>query len=183
MISEVSLLLLFTLGVFTSIQFDSGDQPTRDKLARMLAFFRSPVFIAICVGALWNWLAPPQDGFFVKARLELTHVVGQSTTFLAAIAIGLLLRFDGERQDAPALGVVLVLNLMVHPLLAFYTVDGFGFQDPNRTVFVLEAAMPVAPLVAVFANYYHLNTWLASIAVIASLVVSPLTILVLLMLL
>ena len=53
----------------------------------MLAFFRSPVFVAICIGAVWNWLAPPQDGFFVKALLELTHVVGQSTTFLAAIAI------------------------------------------------------------------------------------------------
>ena len=177
MISEVSLLLLFTLGVFTSIQFGSGDQPMRDKLRRMLAFFRSPVFIAICIGALWNWLEPPQDSFFVKALLELTHVVGQSTTFLAAIAIGLLLRFDGMRKDALALGVALVLNLVAHPLLALYAVDGFGFQDPNRTVFVLEAAMPVAPLVAIFAGYYDLNTRLASIAIVASLVISPLSIL------
>jgi predicted permease len=72
-------------------------------------------------------------------------VVGQSTTFLTAIAIGLLLRFDGLRQDALALGLVLVLNLVAHPLLGLYAADGFGFQDPKRTVFVLEAAMPVAP--------------------------------------
>ena len=99
------------------------------------------------------------------------------------IAIGLLLRFDGLRQDALALGLVLVLNLVAHPLLALYAVDEFGFQDPNRTVFVLEAAMPVAPLVAVFAGYYDLNTRLASIAIVASLVICPLTILGLLMLL
>ena len=183
MISEVSLLLLFTLGVFTSIQFGSGEQPTRDKLRRVLAFFRSPVFIAICIGALWNGLDPSQDGFFVKALLELTHVVGQSTTFLAAIAIGLMLRFDGARKDVPALAVVLVLNLLAHPLLALYTADGVSLQDPNRTVFVLEAAMPVAPLVAVFAGYYDLNTRLASITIVASLVISPLTILGLLFLL
>ena len=181
MISEVSLLLLFTLGVFTSIQFGRGEQPTRDKLRRVLAFFRSPVFIAICIGALWNWLAPPHDGFVVKALLELTQVVGQSTTFLAAIAIGLMLRFDGVRQDVPALAVVLMLNLLAHPLLALYAADGVSLQDPNRTVFVLEAAMPVAPLVAVFAGYYDLNSRLASIAIIASLVISPLTILGLLM--
>jgi hypothetical protein len=47
-------------------------------------------WIAICIGALWYWIAPPQDSFFVKTLLELTHVVGQSTTLLAAIAIGLL---------------------------------------------------------------------------------------------
>ena len=183
MISEVSLLLLFTLGVFTSIQFGGGGQPLRDKLRRMLAFFHSPVFIAICIGALWTWHPPPLDSFFVKALLELTHVVGQSTTLLAAIAIGLLLRFDGMRRDALALAVVLVLNLVVHPLLALYAVDGFGFQNPNRTVFVLEAAMPVAPLAAVFAGYYALNTRLASIAIVTSLVLSPLTILGLLFLL
>jgi predicted permease len=183
MISEVSLLLLFTLGVFRSIQFGSGEQPTRDKLRRVLAFFRSPVFIAICIGALWNGLDPSQDGFFVKALLELTHVVGQSTTFLAAIAIGLMLRFDGARKDVPALAVVLMLNLLAHPLLALYTADGVSLQDPNRTVFVLEAAMPVAPLAAVFAGYYDLNTRLASLAIVASLVISPLTILGLLFLL
>jgi predicted permease len=102
--------------------------------------------------ALWNWLEPPRDSFFVKALLELTQVVGQSTTFLAAIAIGLMLRFDGARQDVPALVVVLLLNLVAHPLLALYAADGVSLQDPNRTVFVLEAAMPVAPLVAVFAG-------------------------------
>jgi predicted permease len=87
------------------------------------------------------------------------------------------------RRDALALAVVLVLNLVVHPLLALYAVDGFGFQNPNRTVFVLEAAMPVAPLAAVFAGYYALNTRLASIAIVTSLVLSPLTILGLLFLL
>jgi hypothetical protein len=106
----------------------------------------------------------------------LTHVVGQSTIFLAAIAIGLLLRFDGIHQDALALGAVMLLNQLAHPLLAFYAMDGFGHKDPNQTVFVLEAAMPVAPLVAVFPGYYDLNTRLASIAIIASLVISPLTI-------
>ena len=110
-------------------------------------------------------------------------MVGQSTTFLTAIAIGLLFRFDGLRQDALALGLVLVLNLVAHPLLGLYAADGFGFQDPKRTVFVLEAAMPVAPLVAVFAGYYDLSTRLASIAIIASPVFSPLTMLGLLFLL
>jgi len=72
MISEVSLLLLlFTLGVFTSIQFGSGDQPTRDKLRRMLAFFRSPVFIAICIGALWNWSPHPRTVFSYSVRMRL----------------------------------------------------------------------------------------------------------------
>jgi len=99
------------------------------------------------------------------------------------IAIGLLLRFDGLRQDALALGLVPVLNLMTHPLLALCAANGFGFQDPNRTVFVVEAAMPVALLVAVFAGYYDLSTRLASIAIIASPVISPLTILGLLFLL
>jgi hypothetical protein len=56
---RVVLVMLVMIGVFTSIQFGSGDQPTRDKPLRMLAFLHSPVFITICIGALWNWLAPP----------------------------------------------------------------------------------------------------------------------------
>jgi len=142
----------------------TGAAPARAALA----FFRSPIFISLCVGVLWSLADLPQDGPLFGTVFRGIDLIAGANTLLVALSVGLALRFDGLRAILGlALGVV-VIKLVLKPVLVWLPGQALAASAAQLEVLVIEAAMPSALLAVVLARRYGCDAALASKLVLAT---------------
>jgi predicted permease len=163
---------LFLLAIPFAIYFGKEHAGSKDVLASLAGFFRSPMFIALVLGIAFSFLRLPQDNFAVKTVYSLLGIIGDSIEIFTAFAVGLMLQRIPFRRMLPPIAALFLINLIAEPLIALGGAHLFNLSQLEDQVLVLEAAMPAGAIAAVVAARYGCNGGLASALVIAMYVLS-----------
>jgi hypothetical protein len=99
------------------------------------------------------------------------------------ILLGLQLARVSQVQHLKLIGVGVGLRLLLSPLLATALVLLIGLQAPASTAIIMQTSMPVAVVTIIFSSEFGLDDQFASSAVMASTLLSPITLSILIFLL
>jgi len=127
-----------------------------------LDFFRSPIFIALCIGLVWSVTDLPDDGPVIETVLRALDLVASANSFLVALIVGLSLRFQGLRTMLWATLGVALITLILKPIFVWLPSLVISLTPMQLEVLIIEAAMPSALLAVVLARRYGCDAELAS---------------------
>ncbi len=173
LIGEYGLLLpVFTLRVAVAIYFGRSDGKKVSLWKASRPFFSSPIFIAMILGTAASAIGLPQGNWGVQVLEDFLKVAARPLTVLVAFSIGLALKPIAVRQLLALIAVTVLLKLIAEPLLAWLLALSFELPKIERELLVLLAAMPSGAISAVLAARYGCNSAMASAMVVATAVVS-----------
>jgi malate permease and related proteins len=165
--------LNYTLGVFVA---SSGHLGPRSAL---LTILRVPAFYATITAFLLRGL-----------NIELPTVLFRSITVLKDAAIPAMLVLLGLQlsQAAPVyrwklVSIGVILKLLIGPLLGTVLAFLFHLNGVAAVAFILQTAMPTAVVTLVLAKQYQLDETLSLNLIVASTLLSPFTLSVIILLL
>jgi predicted permease len=179
----MTILMYFAAAVIGATFGTSTAGEARDIRQSILRFLRSPLFLSLvlgCVMRLTPW--PPSlghlpvvealDGVLAKCR----DYLGQGTTPLVLLALGVALRPDAVRSFPVPIGVSCLLKLIVTPLLMWAACRAFGLHGDLLRDGILIAAMPTAVMASVLSAEHDLAGDFAVGVVFTSTVLSAVTV-------
>lgn len=149
-----SFLILSTWGLWVLARHGVDTRPSVGQIGvRLLRF---PPFLALLLGLAWMPAEPPA---VIAALLR-----GMSAALLplAALAVGLGLRFRLPRAEWTPLGVGLALKLALLPLAAWVWAQSLDLSAPLAALSVLQSAMPPMVTAAALAISQRLAPGLAA---------------------
>jgi hypothetical protein len=178
MIGEFGVCIpFFTLGVFMAAYFGGrAEMKKPDVIPVIKDFFSSNIFIACILGIIVSLI--PAASAFMKTQFW-TNFFGyfnNGLEILVAISIGLMLRPIKVRHILPLLLIIVLLKLFLQPLFVKGGAGALGLTSLSTEILVIEAAMPSGAVAAVIADRYGCDGPLASTIVIATYLVSLVTI-------
>jgi predicted permease len=178
MIGEFGVCIpFFTLGIIMAAYFGGrAEMKKPDVIPVIRDFFSSNIFIACILGIIVSQI--PAASAFMKTQFW-TNFFGyfnNGLEILVAISIGLMLKPIKVRDILPLLIVIVLLKLFAQPLLVKGGAGAAGLTTLPAEILVIEAAMPSGAVAAVIADRYGCDGPLASTIVIATYLVSLLTI-------
>jgi predicted permease len=178
MIGEFGVCIpFFTIGVIIAAYFGGrADMKKPDVLPVIKDFFSSNIFIACILGIIVSQI--PVATAFMKTQFW-TNFFGyfnNGLEILVAISIGLMLRPIKVRDILPLLIIIVILKLFVQPFLVKGGAGAAGLTTLPAEILVIEAAMPSGAVAAVIADRYGCDGPLASTIVIATYLISLMTI-------
>ena len=183
-VSELGVgLPLFTIGVMIAMYYGNTEKGTGKAFFGAIQFFHSPVFFALVAGTLWSFFSLPTEGAFIKPFFDLAHIFSPANTFLVALLIGVLLKFESLYDSVKIIIAVIVLKLILSPLLVSFPASFMMLETWQMQVLVIDAAMPSAMLSVVLANRYGCDAKLAAKLVFVTLFASIVTLTVMIKLL
>ncbi len=160
-----SILVFIGLGIILLASFGGSK---RDVLKRALLF---PPLWGIILGLMANYFNFP-IGFVLSD--VLTFLSGAAIP-LIMISLGLSMELKGIKEHLTDAAFVSVVRLLISPALAVLIVSVFSLGGLERTVTIIEAAMPSAMLSVVLAITYDLDIKLTASCVFFSTVLSLIT--------
>ncbi len=160
-----SIIVFIGMGIILLAIFGGSK---REVIKRALLF---PPLWGIILGLLANYF-----------NFSIGFVVSDVLTFLSGAAIplimislGLSLEFKGIKEHLSDAAFVSTVRLIISPALAVLIVILFGLSGLERTVTIIEAAMPSAMLSVVLAITYDLDIKLTASCVFFSTILSLIT--------
>ncbi|PKL67092.1 MAG: transporter [Methanobacteriales archaeon HGW-Methanobacteriales-1] len=160
-----SILVFIGLGIILLAIFGGSK---RDVLNRAMLF---PPLWSIILGLMANYFNFP-IGFVLSD--VLTFLSGAAIP-LIMISLGLSMELKGIKEHLTDAAFVSVARLIISPALAVLIVSIFGLGGLERTVTIMEAAMPSAMLSVVLAITYDLDIKLTASCVFFSTILSLIT--------
>jgi predicted permease len=143
-------------------------------------FLTTPIFIAFLLGLVASVIISifqvPGAGAFADLFVGFFSVINHSVELLVWIAIGLMLHPLKAKQFLPLLALVVCVKMILQPILALGGAYIVGFPVFEQEVLFLEAAIPSGAIAAVLASRYGCDGPLAAALVIATYLVSLVTI-------
>ncbi|MDL5051058.1 AEC family transporter [Oscillatoria amoena NRMC-F 0135] len=168
--------LFFVVGVPLAVFFGQHDKGLDVALRASCKFFRSPVFLSLVAGVLWNVFGlPGASDKWLGPMFKFLGLLQGAIGLLAGLAVGLMLRPVSVRTVLGAVVVVVVVKLILMPVFTGAVAFGLGFDPMWRGVLVVLSAMPSAVIAALFCRQYGCDGPLASLLVIVSTIVSVAT--------
>lgn len=162
----VSTLLVYSVGIFIATY---GHLNWRGALKRL---GRLPVFYAAVLAVVVYVLSIPIPAPIMSA----VSITGQAAIPMLLILLGMQMADLRAGADGhivwPAVGV----RLIAGPLVGLALATALGLQGQTRSTAIIEAAMPAAVVNIVLAAEFGLPTSPAARIVVASTLLSPLTI-------
>jgi predicted permease len=167
----------FTIGVLIAAYFGSREGARKPDILPVVAnFLKSPIFIAFLLGLTVAQIPMASALMNSDFAVNLFGYFAHGLELLVAITVGLMLRPIQVRSLLPVLGIVIALKLLLQPLLVFAGASAAGLTALYVEVLVIEAAMPSGAVAAVIADRYGCDGSLTSTMVIATYLVSLVTI-------
>lgn len=146
-------------------------------------FGRSPLFLSLVAGSIARLVPWPHALTHVPLASALGETImtclgylGQGTTPIVLLALGVALRPGAARAYAVPIGAACVLKLLACPLLMWLLCRGLGLRGDVLTVSVLQSALPTAVMASVLCAEHDLSGDYAVGAVFVSTIVSALTV-------
>lgn len=158
------------LGPALIMQFgnDIGSKP----IDRFKHAILNPPFVSIILGLFWGLMELPTTGVILSPIFEGLKLCGDTLPFLAAVLTGLSIQKFPVRGMGPVIVACCFLLLFVEPILVNHLVDLFNHPVDRQQLTFLLAAMPASPLIVAFAVRYGGDDKLAGTLVLATTVVS-----------
>ena len=166
------LLSVFTFGVAVAIYFGRDEEQETSLWQACRPFFVSPIFIAMILGTAISMIGLPQGNFLVQIVEDTLRVAGRALIVLVAFSIGLSLRPIAVRELTALIIIAGLLKLIAEPLVAWSLSLSFALPQLESELLVLQAAMPSGAISAVLAKRYGCDGAVASALVVATAVVS-----------
>ena len=161
-----------TLGVYVA---SSG---TRSPLSALAQALKTPYPVALIAAILVRMMG-----------ITTPAVLARSVGLMADAAIPVILLLLGAQiarsthlHNLELLSISVALRLLVGPLVGLALAFLLGLSGDARTAFVLQASMPVAVMTIILTTEYGLNSHLMSNLILVSLLLSPITLSVLILL-
>jgi predicted permease len=167
----------FTLGVLVIAYFGSREMTKTPEIFPVVKnFFTSPIFFSLVAGLIVSQIPPVSA---LMGTTFFTHFFGYFNNgyeLLVAVSVGLMLRPVHIRHILPILGLIVALKLFLQPVLVVVASGMAGLPPLSTEVLLIEAAMPSGAIAAVVADRYGCDGKLASAMVVATYLISLLTI-------
>lgn len=160
-----SILLFIGLGIILLARFGGSK---RDVIRRAILF---PPLWGIILGLLANYFNV-SIGFVVS---DVLAFLSGAAIPLIMISLGLSLELRGIKEYLSDATFVSIVRLIISPALAVLIVSIFGLYGLERSVTIMEAAMPSAMLSVVLAITYDLDIKLTASCVFFSTILSLIT--------
>lgn len=174
-------LPFFTFGVLIAVYFGRKEEGANHSILSTLKHFLStPIFIAFLLGVIVSVIVShypvPGSTVFTDVFMGFFEVIKHSVDLLVWIAIGLMLKPINLKEFFPLLVLVVVMKMIVQPTLALFLPHTLGLPLITQQIILIESAMPSGAIAAVLADRYGCNGPLAAALVIATYLISPVTI-------
>jgi predicted permease len=178
MIGEFGVCIpFFTLGIIMAAYFGGKEEAKRpDVIAIVKNFLSSPIFIAFILGLIVSQIPPARAFMKIPFWTTFFGYFNNGLEILVAISIGLMLKPIKIRNILPLLLIIVVVKLFLQPFLVKGGAVVAGLSALPTEILVIEAAMPSGAVAAVIADRYGCDGPLASTIVIATYLVSLVTI-------
>lgn len=161
--------LLFTLGTIVCVEY--GTSSARGTfLEGLKEVARLPPTLAIIAAMLVNVFNIPVAPWIVQACLSSGKVVAPLMLF----SIGLTLRMPSV-QHLPSIMPAVIIRTIAVPLVLWEATRWFITDPTVETAAILETSMPTMMLTMVFAQRYGLDEEILAQAILASTIVSAIT--------
>ncbi|GAB6055448.1 AEC family transporter [Methanobacterium movens] len=160
-----SILVFIGFGIILLFIFGGRYQ---DILKRAIIF---PPLWGIILGTAANYWTIPL-GFLVDDVLG--YLAGAAIP-LIMISLGLSLELKGIKENIEAATITSIIRLIISPAIAFLIVYMIGMSGLERTVTIIQAAMPSAMLSMVLAINYELDLKLTASCVFFTTILSLVT--------
>ncbi len=167
--------LLFTVGTMIAQYYGVAERTLQAGRKAALAYFRSPIFIALVSGIVLANLTDQEDPV-INSILDGLRVVSAGNTLMVLLSVGLLLQLHDLRRIVGLAVCVGLVNLVVMPLLLMPPVHAMNLAHWQVQVLVLEGSMPAAMLSVVLCDAYGADARLAAKLVLATTAASVFTI-------
>ncbi|MDQ2686883.1 MAG: AEC family transporter [Armatimonadota bacterium] len=157
-------------------------QPGETRQA-IIRFLRSPLFLSVVVGMLIRLIPWPTALSHTPAARAVGGIVmqclgylGQGTTPVVLLALGVALRPGAVRAYVTPLALACTLKLLVCPLAMWAIAHALGLHGDLLRVCLLMSAMPTAVVASVLSAQHDLSGDYAVAVVFVSTVLSAVTI-------
>jgi predicted permease len=161
------------LGPALTMQF--GNDLNSRFLERVKHAVINPPFIAITLGIFWGAMRLPTAGSIFSPIFEALKLCGDTLPFLAAILTGLSIQKFPLKGVIPIIVACSFLLLILEPVLVNHLIDLFKHPIERQQLTFLLAAMPASPLIVAFAVRYGGDDKLAGTLVLATTIVSAIS--------
>ncbi len=161
-----STVLVYSAGIFIA---SMGQLSWREALRRLLSM--PPIYAALAAIVVYFYRIP-----IPSPVMSAVEIAGRGAIPVMILVLGMQMadmRGQGDwRLMIPAVG----LRLLVAPFVAFSMAALVGLQGLSRSVGIIEASMPTAVITIILATEFDLQPTAVTSIVIASTLLSPLTI-------
>jgi len=161
-----STVLMYTVGVFVASSGKSGYRKALTGVFKIPAVYG--VLAAAAVMLTSTTLPPP-----VMRPIELLS--GASLPMMMLV-LGMQLERAAKPENPLLIGLAIVVTLVISPLLAFGMVNVLGLSGAARQAAMLEASMPSAVVTTILALEYGVMPSFVTSVVLASTLLSPITV-------
>jgi predicted permease len=162
----ISALLTNTFGVFVA---SAGTAPLRQAFSQSL---RAPVLYATLVGLFCNRLSVPIPDSLYRA----IDLLAGATIPIMLVLLGIQLSQTTLTRAQTVVWRSLLIRLGLSPAIALALCLWIGIGGVERQVMVLQAAMPTAVVATVLSTEFAAAPRLVAAAVLASTLVSVVTV-------
>ena len=151
-------IMLYICGALVGAGFGRSDGGAAARTTAILRFLRGPIFLSLVVGLaarLVPWprallAAPPVHALGAALGQCLTYL-GQGTTPLVLLALGVALRPGAALAAPKPVALACALKLLACPLLMYALCRAFALHGDLLAVGVLQGAMPTAVIAGVLS--------------------------------
>lgn len=164
-------------------QFGESRGEAREVRQAMIRFLRSPIFMSLVVGLALHLITFPALIIHAPVMrkmggilMECLGYVGQGTTPVVLLALGVALRPETVRAYVSPILFASALKLLVCPAAIWIIARSFGLHGGILATCVLSAAMPTSVMSSVLSGEHDLAGDYAVAVVFASTVLSAVTI-------
>jgi predicted permease len=139
-------------------------------------FFVSPIFISFLAGLVVSQIPAASSLMAGDFFSTFFGYFANGLEILIAVSLGLMLRPIDLRPILPLFILIVGIKLFINPVFALLGATTLGLSSLATEILVIESAMPSGAIAAVVAGRYGCDGALASALVIATYIVSLLTI-------
>jgi malate permease and related proteins len=158
-------ILNYTSGVFIA---SGGRKSSREAFTNIL---HVPAIYAAALGLLVNFTHITLPPLLARPVLLLS----QATVPMMLTLLGLQLALSPALTHLRLVGVGVALRLLISPLLAAALALVFGLDAPSAVAVIMQLSMPTAVVTIIFANEFDLDRQVSLSMVLASTLLSPVT--------
>jgi len=161
-----SIILINTLGVLIA------NLGTANLTKAALGLLKTPVIYAVLAALYYNY-----SGWNLPTPVNRTILLlADAAVPLMIVLMGVQLQQSRWSGQGKALSLATGMRLIAAPLLAYPVAILFGLSGASLQAGITESALPTAVMITVLATEYKVEPAFVTMAVVASTLLSPLTI-------